>query len=353
MEELEEEETAQDQEDVFDLDPFDAVVGQEGGDSDSDSDDSDDEGDNLSDISSNAGGDIDDIGDNQDIHTNVQNIQDMVKKLDSILTLIFDHFHRTHVVASTPSTTTITATTLPPLPPFSTTSRSSSPAPVPTMSDSIESLPSTPSPLTLERGRSLRRSQFHTLLSIFDRTIIRTFKSRYTQFLIFWYASLDPEFSDLFQGMLVSKALLEPDQPAVTRAAAASYIASFVSRAQFVDRESARRVVAVLCEFLRNHLEVYEAMAQSGAALPSVAHHTVFYAVSQAVFLIFCFRWRDLLEDTEEDEGDELIGAAKPGKKWMGALDIIQRVITSSLNPLKVRLTIDLFGLLADTSENL
>jgi len=36
------------------------------------------------------------------------------------------------------------------------------------------------------------------------------------------------------------KALLEQDQPAVTRAAAASYIASFVSRAQFVDREGAR-----------------------------------------------------------------------------------------------------------------
>jgi RNA polymerase I-specific transcription initiation factor RRN3 len=58
----------------------------------------------------------------------------------------------------------------------------------------------------------------------------------------------------------------------------------------------------------------------------------VFYAVAQAVFLIFCFRWRDLLED--EVEADELV--AKPGKQWMPELGIVQRIINSVLNPLKV-----------------
>ena len=116
--------------------------------------------------------------------------------------------------------------------------------------------------MTIEEGKALRRAQFHTLLAIFDRTILRTFKSRNTQFVLFWYSSLDPEFADLFQGMLVSKALLEEDQPPVTRAAAASYIASFVSRAQFVDREGARRVVQVLCNFLRARLDVFDAMAR-------------------------------------------------------------------------------------------
>jgi len=64
-----------------------------------------------------------------------------------------------------------------------------------------------------------------------------------------------------------------------------------------------------------------------------IIHHNIFYAVSQAVFLIFCFRWRDLEEDLEDT--DELLGASA-GKKWMSELSVMQRVVTSPLNPLKV-----------------
>lgn len=186
-----------------------------------------------------------------------------------------------------------------------------------------------------EEIRVIRRTQFYTLLSIFDRTILRTFKSRYTQFLIFWFSSLDPEFSDLFQGLLVSKALLEEDQPAVTRAAAASYIASFVSRAQFVGKESTRQTVACLCNFLKSRLDIVDAVRQSGAQPPSLAQHTVFYAVTQAVFLIFCFRWRDLQHEPEDV--DELATTDVPVSKWMAELNILKRVVLSELNPLKVR----------------
>ena len=131
----------------------------------------------------------------------------------------------------------------------------------------------------------------------------------------------------------MSKALLEQDQPPVTRAAAASYLASFVSRAEFIDREGARRVTSILCTFLRNHLDAFDAMSHSGTAALSMAQHDVFYAVTQAVFLIFCFRWRDLEEELEDM--DELIGT-NSRKKWMSELEIMQRVVASPLNPLKV-----------------
>jgi RNA polymerase I-specific transcription initiation factor RRN3 len=301
------------------LDPFDAIVGQEVDESDSDSDDDSDYN-NLSDISSDAG-DVNDTDETPDVPADARHIQDMVAKLDAILKLIFDHFNNFH--SATPPTS-LAALNSPVLSP-----RSESPS---SLNESIE-LFRAPSPLSIERGKAARRSQFHTLLSIFDRTIIRTFKSRYTQFLVFWYSSLDPEFSDLFQGFLVSKALLEQDQPAVTRAAAASYIASFVSRAQFVDRDGARRVTGVLCTFLRNHLDVFDTTLQSGMSTPSMAHHSVFYAVSQALFLIFCFRWRDLEEELED--ADELLSGSTV-KKWMAELSVVQRVVTSPLNPLKV-----------------
>ncbi|KAI6034712.1 RNA polymerase I-specific transcription initiation factor RRN3 [Pisolithus microcarpus] len=302
LEELEEEEGGLGNAGVFEFDPFDIVVGQEG---DEDSDrDSDEASDSASDFSSD---DSDDSGDDDpDLPANAQHIQDMVSKLDSILKIVFDHFNRLH------SATEVT------------TSRSD---------DSLLSPPTSPrpsSPISAEAGRAMRDAQFHTLLAIFDRTIIRTFKSRYTQFLIFWYSSLDAEFSDLFQGLLVEKALLGQNVPAVTRAAAASYIASFVSRAQFVDRDATRRVVAVLCAYLKSHLDAFDSVIQAGEEPPSMAHHSVFYAIVQAVFLIFCFRWRDLEEEFDESE------EYQSGKKWMSELNVIQRVITSPLNPLKV-----------------
>ncbi|KZT71473.1 RNA polymerase I-specific transcription initiation factor RRN3 [Daedalea quercina L-15889] len=317
LEELEERLSDEDQHGVFELDPFDIVVGQEGEESDED-DDEDVEGDNLSDLSSDAGGEVDDESKQvDDVPTDFKHVQGMVDKLDAILKNLFDHFN--HIHAETPAVHLST--------PGTPSSRSDSPS-----TPLVSVRP--PSPSSFEEGRLLRRQQFHTLLSIFDRTILRTFKSRYTQFLVFWYSSLDPEFSDLFQGMLVSKSLLEEDQPAVTRAAAASYIASFVSRAQFVDRESTRRVVACLCNFLRSRLDIFDAINTAGAPPPSVAHYSVFYAVAQAVFLIFCFRWRDLLED--EEDVDEFTVPTGPAKKWMAELHILQRVVQSDLNPLKV-----------------
>ncbi|KAG9317852.1 RNA polymerase I-specific transcription initiation factor RRN3 [Chiua virens] len=302
FEELEEDDTLENAE-LFEFDPFDVVIGQEGGDEESDAGDDDDDSDVSTDVSSNDGSEGDD---ESDLPPNVRHMQEMVNKLDHILKLMFDHFNRLHCVNESPST------------------------PPPAHSASPFSPSDTPRAASPESRRAMRAAQFHTLLAIFDRIIIRTFKSRYTQFLVFWYSSLDPEFSDLFQGLLVEKALIGQDVPAVTRAAAASYIASFVSRAQFVDRESAHRMVAVLCTFLQGHLDAFDSILQAGQEPPSMAHHSVFYAIAQAVFLIFCFRWRDLEEAFDEAEYEGR-------KKWMSELDVVQRAITSPLNPLKVR----------------
>ncbi|TFY82711.1 hypothetical protein EWM64_g1310 [Hericium alpestre] len=321
LEELEAVEAIQEQAELFELDPFDTVVGQEESADDSGSDDDPDIGDNFSDLSSEAGEVEEDDPKTVDAPLDVDHIHDMVGKLDSILKLIFDHFSRAN-------------TTLPPDRPLSgPISRTDSPLPPPDAFGNTGS----PNLVSAENSKDQLRTQFHTLLAIFDRTILRTFKSRYTQFLLFWYASLDPEFSDTFQGELVSKALLEADQPVVTRAAAASYIAGFVSRATFVDRECARSVVRILCQFLRSQLDLYETL---GSSVPrhaaGLAPLNVIYAVAQAVFLIFCFRWRDLMED-EDEEVDEFSSSPSHGSKnkWMDALAIVQRIVNSALNPLK------------------
>ncbi|KAF8639860.1 hypothetical protein AX17_001115 [Amanita inopinata Kibby_2008] len=391
LEELEEAEEAKEQEELFELDPFDVVVGQESG-SSSESE-SETEGDIFSDLSS---GPEDDDGVVVDVPSNLKQIQDMVKKLDVILTLIFEHFEQMYTLTSKsppPPSPPRNASSpplpeLPPFPPVSNLFLSSPITPIYTPSPAIPSEKPLVKEISLLAPPDRLRAQFHALLSIFDHTILRTFKSRYTQFLVFWFASLDPEFADVFQGMLVDRALFASDStphniatgnsapdshnapsstgptPTVIRAAAASYIGSFVSRATFIDRTNTRHVVGVLCEFLRSHLDAVDEAIRiwgvtsvvgfndTGVGNGAVgrAQNTVFYAVAQAVFLIFCFRWRDLLESEEgqgEDESESWKGvmdpvgsvsasAAATGKKWMPELGILQRVVTSILNPLKV-----------------
>ncbi|CAK5262552.1 unnamed protein product [Mycena citricolor] len=325
LEEIEEQ-TEQDQ-DLFELDPFDTVLGQEGDDSDaSDSDDDDDYEDDMSDVSS--------IGDEPETHSDMSHIQEMVKKLDAILSLTFEHFQRVQETVSPndPTPSTKLPPDLPPLPPLTPSSSSPlmSPLEFPTSDPIIQVIPRPPPPTV--------HAQFQSLLSIFDRLILPTFKSRYTQFLVFFYTSFSPEFADIFLGLLVDRALFQTAVPAVTRAAAAAYIGSFVSRGNFVDRAATRRVVGVLCDFMRSHVDAVEEMLRVGASVSSgstiSAQNGVFYAIAQAVFLIFCFRWRDLLEDAEDLDAEDLVG--KPGKKWIPELDVVQRVVHSVLNPLKI-----------------
>lgn len=343
------------EQDIFDIDPFDTVVGQDASDDEAEDDDDDDG--HLSDISSDAGELDDDLDQPAELPTNTAHIRDMVKKLDCILTLIFDHFQRAYTTINNSIISSPTAhAALPPLP--SLPPNFSSPFPTPFQTSDIPQpeSPSAPTAPTIpelqeaeiERNKSLLRMQFHTLLSIFDRTILPTFKSRYTQFLIFWYTSLNPEFSDIFQGMLVDRALFQKSSdvhnstPAVSRAAAASYIGSFVSRASFVDRDAARRVVGVLCEFMRVHLDGVEELIRIeggySAGIGGYTQNSVFYAVAQAVFLIFCFRWRDLQEDIEGEGEDYFLGGQgdRGKKEWMPQLSVLRRVVLSVLNPLKV-----------------
>ena len=317
--ELEELEAGQEQVEVFDLDPFDTVVGQEPSNDleDEDDDGSEDGGDDFSDLSTEAGSqDNDDALPFIQAPLDLDRITEMVNKLDAILKLLFDHFDRP------PSSTSASASPSEPSTPAPT--RSSPP-----LSPIVTSL-HTPPPLP-PADPMQQLAQFHALLAIFTRTILCTFKSRYTQFLLFWFASRDATFADLFLGELVAHALLEPSASEVSRAAAASYVASFVSRAMFINHDEARGAVRVLCRFLEHQVDLLEGAGSDGS---DAAPPGVFYAVAQAVFLIFCFRWRELVEGGSDGEQDLMAGS--PKRMWMAELSIIQRVVACPLQPLKV-----------------
>ncbi|KZV63337.1 RNA polymerase I-specific transcription initiation factor RRN3 [Peniophora sp. CONT] len=298
----------------LDLDPFEVVVGQEGGDEDEDEKDDDggDDADGFSDMSSDVEGelDLDDLPTQGTDVLDVPHIRDMVGKLDALLDVLFSHINSLAHPTPTPSSPRSTAHI--PISPSS---------PVKGKAKEIDP----------EETEETLHAAFFALLAIFDRSILRTFKSRHTQFLLFNLSHIRPLFSEEFLGSLAHTAFLPPSSPsqtvpAVTRAAAAGYLGSFVSRAKCVDGEGARRAVRIVCYFLEAQCEAVEKGTVEGAPA------AVTYAACQALFLVFCFRWRELKVPTEEGEEDEGEGEGK----WMPELDVIPRLLGSALNPLQV-----------------
>ncbi|KAF9990780.1 hypothetical protein BGZ75_010035 [Mortierella antarctica] len=194
------------------------------------------------------------------------------------------------------------------------------------------------------------QEMFSVLLNIFMKTILHTFKSRHTQFLLFYYISPSAFFSDYFLGTL-GQQILDNSQPQVLRIAAAAYMSSFVARAKYLDVRQVGMVVSMLGGFA---LDIVEQVDTGSNVVPDAERYAVFYAVVQALMYIFCFRWRVLVlgeskAESNKDDFDSagmIVGSmdgtsgssrgSAPIRKWHAGLDSLQRILTSRLNPLKM-----------------
>ncbi|MBW0479983.1 hypothetical protein O181_019698 [Austropuccinia psidii MF-1] len=278
-----------------------------------DSDDENDQDDlDFDDLSTD--GDFSDAEDQHQLKTtsgrSIKKVKRLAAKLDAMLRCMFDHLH--YISLGTHSTSTC---------PIAEPLKQSRPS----SSNQISS----PS-LNLQRQLN-QEAMFDMLLSSFESSILRTRRSRHTQFILFWYASLQPSFADSLLATLVECALYSSEEdcsiPVATQVAAVSYIASLVSRARYIDKSTTRHIVSLLCARLENGL------SQQKMTLKS---HAIWYAIAQAVFYIFCFRWKDLLREDHEDDADEQIGRVNQIKgKWLSALKVLEKAILSPLNPLK------------------
>jgi RNA polymerase I-specific transcription initiation factor RRN3 len=243
----------------------------------------------------------------------VAQLKDMASKLDAILKIIFAQFESINRGAE-------------PARFFASVPSPSKLSPVGTPMD----------------GEAQRRAVFDALLVVFDHVVLKTFKTRHTQFLLFWYSSLHPDFNDRFTATLIHTALYDGTRPAVHRISASSYLASYISRAKFVSTENTRIAVGLLCEWLENEFRQHAPSPSSSTVSlsevlvkPTQAKQlAVFYAVFQAAIYIFCYRWKDLCGTDGEESEDEMQTAAS--RTWIPPLSILKEVVFSHLNPLKV-----------------
>jgi RNA polymerase I-specific transcription initiation factor RRN3 len=166
---------------------------------------------------------------------------------------------------------------------------------------------------------------FDSLLSTFLTSILPTYHSSHTQFLLFRTSQSHPLFLDKFLGLLIERSL-HPSLPNIAKQASSAYLASFIARAKHITPETIRTVVEMLCVFLSR---VLDDMPGGKFVAGGVAGNNGLdgvYAVFQAVIYIYCYRWRELYE--EDGETGEIV--------WLPQLNVIQRMAWSGLNPLAV-----------------
>ena len=128
-----------------------------------------------------------------------------------------------------------------------------------------------------------------TLLSQFNALILPSYRSRHTQFLIFHFAQQSADGIDSFAGALTA-VVFDASRPTLVRESAATYLASFVARGRHVPGGIVRDVFAYLGAQLA-HLRAAHGPTCRG---PDPRRYHTFYALTQALLYIFCFRWRDL-----------------------------------------------------------
>ncbi len=148
----------------------------------------------------------------------------------------------------------------------------------------------------------------------FERTVLTTYRSKYTQFLVFFMCSFSGDLSGSLLQMLHQRLFDVASSPQV-REACALYIGSFLARAVYIPIETVGESLDMLQKFLLGYLDalyrqpggggggggrgggggVGDDLAAASPLRPDPQRHRIFYAVCQTVFYIFCFLRKDLL----------------------------------------------------------
>lgn len=164
------------------------------------------------------------------------------------------------------------------------------------------------------------QAMFRILLKVFDRAVLHTHRSKYTQFLLFYVCHVDISFATQFVGYLI-KTGIESTQHTITRQAALAYAGSFLARAKFVAPHVVRSIVKAMLDWALMYIE-RNPMPANSLVPATPQQHVVFYSVCQAVFYTACFRFTDIVDSSNPNS--------------LAQLGLIT-IISCPLNPFKVR----------------
>ncbi|CAJ0625813.1 8909_t:CDS:2 [Entrophospora sp. SA101] len=156
---------------------------------------------------------------------------------------------------------------------------------------------------------------YKILMNIFEKQILCTCKSRYVQFIIFWYISLDGSFSRRFITLILRKALGEQESE-IIKLAATQYLASFAARAKFLGKQELHQMFHIIGNWVEGYISKYKI----SIAYKQAKQNKHFYSVLTAIIYVFCYRWKDLTN--------------KNG--WCKESDWVKTILNSKFKPLEM-----------------
>ncbi|KAL4349518.1 hypothetical protein AHAS_Ahas10G0050000 [Arachis hypogaea] len=156
---------------------------------------------------------------------------------------------------------------------------------------------------------------FDVLVRSFQRTILNAYKSKFTQFVVFYACALDPEDCGEKFAMVLTEMFLSNVNPPNTRMSAVAYLASYLSRAKFVSAALVASILQRLVDWCLNYCKSHDSIMNPRA-------HQVFYSGCQALMYLLCFRLRSLMD--------------APRLKMQLLNMPMEPILQHKLNPLKV-----------------
>ncbi|EFO94499.1 hypothetical protein CRE_13367 [Caenorhabditis remanei] len=162
---------------------------------------------------------------------------------------------------------------------------------------------------------------FDTFLEVLESTMLNATHVQYISFVWLYFGSLKAEYEQKVLEHLWQVTIRMPRAPADARKSqgAASYLAAFLARAKYVKKNTAFTWLEEIYTWLRHYVDQFG--SGSSQILPGLQRHGTFYAVSQAFFLVFAFRYKEFVKDQEMLETI---------RRWG-----VGRVVHSPLEPLR------------------
>jgi len=210
----------------------------------------------------------------------------------------------------------------------------SDPNDVDKLSDTLDSLLSLLMTMMSQacRDRQGAREVYYEILPVFESTIITTHKSKFVQYCLFYLCGLEPERistdstpvvcpdgqeHSILHRDFASKLLeivVDPYRAMLTRQSAACYLASFVSRASYMEAETICESISALLRWAEAYMDSLAANSVWAAdAREQTELHGLFYTVCQAAFYIMCFRGIDAIRFYQEVVGESDKGVSTVG----------------------------------------
>merc|ERR1711988_397563 len=125
------------------------------------------------------------------------------------------------------------------------------------------------------------------------------------------------DFAYRFLAYLLNGLLDETGKSAAIRANCASYISSFTARAKFISPSLTKQVLEKLVAWCHQYLDEFD----DG---PDAEKHAVFYSANQAIFYIFCYKFKNLMNPSSDLQSRNYLESLR-----------LHRLISSTLNPFK------------------